>query len=81
MGAVLPSPADCCATNCGEPICVTTPLAEIITELIGQSLFKCGHGDPNGVETGAFCNQPYLDLDTNTRWAFAGTPGTNTGWV
>lgn len=47
----------------------------------GGANFLSGNGDPNGVKTGTVVGQTYLDLDDNALWVFAGTPGTNTGWV
>lgn len=47
----------------------------------GGAGFLSGNGSPEGVVTGEEQGQTYLDLDTGGLWAFAGTPGTNTGWV
>ncbi len=55
-------------------------LCEINTNIV-NALPLCGHGSPEGVVTGTICGQSYLDLDTNTSYSFAGTVGTNTGWV
>ena len=43
--------------------------------------FSSGHGSPEGVVTGDFLNEPYLDLDDGSLWLFAGTVGAKTGWV
>jgi hypothetical protein len=43
--------------------------------------FLSGNGSPEGVVTGAIQGQTYLDLDSGALWAFAGTVGTDTGWV
>lgn len=43
--------------------------------------FLSGHGSPEGVVTGDIQGQTYLDLDSNALWSFAGTIGTDTGWV
>lgn len=40
-----------------------------------------GSGEPEGVVTGIYEGQTYVDRDTGTRWSFLGTPGENTGWV
>lgn len=46
-----------------------------------ENCFLHGNGSPEGVETGDFINQPYMDEDDGSLWVFNGTPGTNTGWV
>lgn len=45
-----------------------------------QAAITYGHGSPEGVNTGAFQGQEYIDLDTGGVYVFLGTPGTNTGW-
>lgn len=47
----------------------------------GPGSFLSGIGDPEGVKTGQVQGQTYLDVSTGRLWSFAGTPGTNTGWV
>lgn len=39
-----------------------------------------GEGSPEGVETGYWPNDQYLDVDANVLYVFNGTPGTKTGW-
>lgn len=43
--------------------------------------FLFGVGSPEGVVTGTFVAQPYLDTATNGVWYFNGVVGQNTGWV
>ncbi len=47
----------------------------------GGVLFLSGNGHPEGVVQGNRVGQTYLDLDTGNTYWFAGTVGTNTGWI
>lgn len=46
-----------------------------------EDCFPHGSGSPEGVRTGDFIGQQYLDEDNDARYVFNGTPGANTGWV
>lgn len=46
-----------------------------------ENCFLHGSGSPEGVVTGDFINQPYMDEDDGSLYVFNGTPGQTTGWV
>lgn len=79
--ALLTSASCFGALTAGQLEVVIDQLQCDINSTISSGLFKCGHGSPEGVVVGQFCNQPYLDVDTGTKYSFNGTVGSAIGWV
>lgn len=40
-----------------------------------------GTGSPEGLQTGTFLGEEYVDTSNGALYVFIGTPGTTTGWV